>query len=409
MTRVLLLAAILLLGQGCSASRKLTTYLEMHPHDPPLVIRKIPFQVRWVKDLSRGRMILFHPAAYLRPTLDPDGKRLYVGTERNELLCLDLRQGKVLWSYPTAGRIESPPLVHGERIYAGDDAGNLYALTRKEGRFLWRYTTSASILSELRYAAGKILFATTTNELYAVDAQQGTWSWQAGRDFPRDITIDRISSPAVDGDRVYIGFSDGFLGAYALENGAELWTRQLMKGGRFNDIDATPVVDERAIYVAGYPDRFFALDKTNGHELWHFEEGGVERAAMAGDTIYLSTLTGHVHALRKKDGKRLWSFFCRDRYDAIFSDTFVTYGGNPTAPALLGDYLVVGTGEKDLFLLDRHDGTPLVRFPLVYGTSVPPLTRPGSIFVVTNGARLIHFSISPASASSPPMTPHPES
>jgi hypothetical protein len=67
-----------------------------------------------------------------------DGKRLYVGAS-DGLHAFDLADGRPVWHFPTARRIEAAPVVAGGVVYAAGHDHYLYALEAATGRELWRY------------------------------------------------------------------------------------------------------------------------------------------------------------------------------------------------------------------------------------------------------------------------------
>jgi|GEM_PF-2944812 len=87
------------------------------------------------------------------------------------------------------------------------------------------------------------------------------------------------AQPIVKGDTVYLGAWDGFLYALNTEDGAVKWKVDL---GRTNSrlcvpetagITSAPVVTDKAIYIGGGDDHFYALDPQNGNTLWKVKSG----------------------------------------------------------------------------------------------------------------------------------------
>jgi outer membrane protein assembly factor BamB len=59
------------------------------------------------------------------------GDKMYLGTTRGEVLCVDVSNGNVLWSYSASG-INSPvrfqPSIMNGRIFFGTDSGTVYCI-----------------------------------------------------------------------------------------------------------------------------------------------------------------------------------------------------------------------------------------------------------------------------------------
>ena len=43
-----------------------------------------------------------------------------------------IHKGKVIWTFPTHGRVDSSPVVVGNRIFFGSTDGRIYALDRAD-------------------------------------------------------------------------------------------------------------------------------------------------------------------------------------------------------------------------------------------------------------------------------------
>ncbi|MBO11719.1 MAG: serine/threonine protein kinase, partial [Planctomycetaceae bacterium] len=80
--------------------------------------------------------------------------RVYASTLGGELLCLDLKSGKLLWKYLSAAKPEpdtfipgfpSAPTVAADSVYVGDEDGVFHAVDRKTGKKRWLFQTQAEI------------------------------------------------------------------------------------------------------------------------------------------------------------------------------------------------------------------------------------------------------------------------
>jgi len=115
-------------------------------------------------------------------------------------------------------------------------------------------------------------------------------------------------------------------------------------------MQATPVVQDGIMYVTG-PNQLYALDATNGRQLWSYSEpqhdgilseGGIgtnRGATIAGDRVFMVTDHAHVLGFNRFTGQKLW--------DAEMGSHLESYSA--TSPPLpVGDLLVVGVagGEE---------------------------------------------------------------
>jgi hypothetical protein len=73
------------------------------------------------------------------------GDRLYVaGKDEHTLHALDIKDGRRLWQFTAAGRIDSPPTVHGELVLFGCADGRVYCLRAVDGELVWRFRAAPS-------------------------------------------------------------------------------------------------------------------------------------------------------------------------------------------------------------------------------------------------------------------------
>jgi outer membrane protein assembly factor BamB len=101
------------------------------------------------------------------------------------------------------------------------------------------------------------------------------------------------SSPAVSGDLAVIGSKDGFLYALETQTGRLRW-----KTAVGEVVTAPPVIGDGVVCIqAGGT---FALDSATGNVVWRAALAGAVQSVpvLAGDTIYLASLSGEVYALR---------------------------------------------------------------------------------------------------------------
>ena len=108
--------------------------------------------------------------------------RSYVGSHYDyTLYALDAVTGAPIWSYPTAGYIDSTATVAAGVVYIGSGDNNLYALDAATGDFRWAYLTGGAVGSPV-VATGVVYFGSADLNLYAVNASTGAliWKYQIG-------------------------------------------------------------------------------------------------------------------------------------------------------------------------------------------------------------------------------------
>ena len=84
----------------------------------------------------------------LRGRLTPpvvSGDRVYVAAkDEHTLHAFDIKNGRSLWHFTAAGRIDSPPSVYGGLVLFGCADGRVYCLRDSDGELVWRFTAAPS-------------------------------------------------------------------------------------------------------------------------------------------------------------------------------------------------------------------------------------------------------------------------
>jgi outer membrane protein assembly factor BamB len=152
---------------------------------------------------------------------------VYFGSWDSWFYALDARTGAQKWRFhggedPVAhnqvGFQSSAAVVDGT-VYVGCRDSNLYALDAATGKEKWKFNNAGSwVITSPAVARGRVIFATSDSSLFhMVDAQTGKpIAKQQAKAY-------MFGSPAVAGDIVYQGVTNGTLEARDLDSGDLLW------------------------------------------------------------------------------------------------------------------------------------------------------------------------------------------
>ncbi|MHC4797796.1 MAG: outer membrane protein assembly factor BamB family protein, partial [Planctomycetota bacterium] len=141
----------------------------------------------------------YSPVSKSLPTIPTAaGGLIFLGDNHGMVKAIDAADGKLKWSYATAGPIMQPPTIWNGRAYVGSGDGYIYALEAATGRLLWRFRAApaqrkimvyGSLISAwpvnsgvmvkdgIAYAAAGIIDYDGTY-VYALDAVTGKIKWQ---------------------------------------------------------------------------------------------------------------------------------------------------------------------------------------------------------------------------------------
>jgi outer membrane protein assembly factor BamB len=215
-----------------------------------------------------------------------------------------------------------------------------------------------------------------------------------------------VSSPLVDGDRVYVAairdasFRSTSGVVYCLDRatGQELW--HFDNGGGLQHMYSSPCLAQGCLYLgegmhANNLCKFYCLDAATGRKRWHFETAGhIESSPCVADgKVFFGSGDDGVYCLDAATGARRWQFQAAVHVDA--------------SPAVVGRRLYAGSGVSrsyrttEVFCLDTDTGRPLWRVPTdlpVWGS--PALAGDDVFFGLGNGRldRSAEFPAKPAGA-----------
>lgn len=109
---------------------------------------------------------------------------LFIGTSQ-ELHCLDLKTGKIKWTFCPYGlegeHMYSQPLIENDNIYLGDREGFVYCLSAKDGNVIWKTQTGDGDRNQVNATVnlkGNFLYVVNIcRRLLVVDKRNGKIQW----------------------------------------------------------------------------------------------------------------------------------------------------------------------------------------------------------------------------------------
>lgn len=151
---------------------------------------------------AKGSWINGAPAVY--------NNRIYFGTSDSfSILSLDSETGKIVFDKPAKSFIFSSPAIVGNKLYIGTFAGFLYEMDCNSGKLRAVFSTGAST------ANGKVYLNPDSTFNMAKVFPDASWNGMLQSVKNLYSTGSILSSPTIDGSRLYFGSTNGFV--YALE------------------------------------------------------------------------------------------------------------------------------------------------------------------------------------------------
>lgn len=325
MMRVAVLAAALALG-GCS---------NLQTSSNKFVIEK-----RWTRSTLEGEYLAGRRLHRFQPIVTE--KLIIAANSIDGIVAYDRSSVARRWRISIKDGVEGGAQLADGILYFGAGDGQFYAVNPDNGLVLWTYPLKAEGIAEPLIQGETVYVLGGNNVLHVLNAKTGKLNWVYNRREASNISVRGGSRPALSGDLVLVGFSDGALVALNKGSGSMAWEANLNRNKRFRDVDATPVVDGDMIFASSYDGSLYALGLSDGKILWSVDEGGYSEVLVNGNAVYYSTTTGKTMALDRGTGKIIWS---KDNPRGI-----------ATGPVLIKDVLVVGEMDGALRFLDSRTG-----------------------------------------------------
>ena len=210
-------------------------------------------------------------------------------------------KGERLWDVELKGNDWWPscyivPIVLGDRVIITSRVG-AYALDRKTGETLWSLDGNYRGCS----AVGPYIYAIRNNLATAIDPADKRVVWEG-----TEKLGDSGSAPAVAGGTMVVGDADGRVCAFSTRTCKLLWTYQTgtsvssLQPYKRNesDVNSSPAISGDTVYVGASDGCLYALSLKTGEKLWSHNVGVpiASSPAICGNAVYVGAYDGNVYA-----------------------------------------------------------------------------------------------------------------
>nr|WP_320141954.1 PQQ-binding-like beta-propeller repeat protein [uncultured Cohaesibacter sp.] len=308
-------------------------------------------------------------------------------------------QGARVWSAKAAirggdsdERAAARPVSVGGRVAVYSPDGDVSLYNASNGGRIWNVSVrpqnekGVSIGGAVTMDSARVFAATGFSELVALDAGSGRRLWSFQLDAPAR------GAPVVVGNTVLAVSATNSLFAVNVSDGGELWTFEGIPQGTGLLGSGAPAVSGNTVLFSGTSGELVALDIKSGEMRWSDTiVQGTRRYAISGISaiaggpvvsdgiVYASSVSGNTIALRIRDGERVW-----DRSL-----------GSVHAPVVAGNSIFVVDLDDRIVALNKKNGKirwssqlPSVRSKKKSTSWAGPVLAGSRLWVTSNDGKL---------------------
>ena len=348
---------------------------------PPTELEDISSTVKvrsvWSKDVGVG---LDEAFVDLQPAITDS--EIFTVDREGQVTSLSVGSGNVNWQVELETTITGGVGYGDGLIVVGDNRGEVFVLDADNGSIIWKKELSSVMLSAPLVQDNVLVVRTGDGRVFGLSAENGSQIWVYDRGVPV-LTLRGNSSPVLGGrELVFTGFDSGKVAAVGVQHGRLLWeANAAVPRGRSDlerlvDIDGSMILVGRVLYVSTYQGRIVAIDALEGEILWAKEMSSY--AGMSADErhIYVTDSDSNLWAVDRVSGDMLW------KQDKLAYRKL-------TAPASVGEYVLVGDFEGYVHIISRLDGELIGREKIDGdGFHVQPQSVDETLYIYGNGGTL---------------------
>lgn len=187
-----------------------------------------------------------------------------------------------------------------------------------------------------------------------------------------------------DGQTVYVSYSSHVY-QVNLANGSEIGRFPLEPKGKTTFYAPPAVTEDGNLLLGGYDFVFYSVKPGSEQANWIFDEAKdryVGGALIEGDLVFAPSADGHLFALRRSTGEKVWEFLAEH---ALWG-----------RPAFDGERLYVASMDHHVYALDPDTGEEIWKTEDLGGQIVtrPTISEDGRLFTTTQGSKTDDPSVS---------------
>jgi outer membrane protein assembly factor BamB len=264
---------------------------------------------------------------------------VYFGSGDGNVYALDAASGALKWKFKTGDVVHASPAIADGTVFIGSWDSYFYAIDAARGQEKWKFKTGedhdtynqVGIQSSAAVADGVVYFGCRDSHLYALDAASAEkkWAFSANGSWV-------VGSPAVREGKVYFPTSDSSL-LYEVDGR----TGKVLRSLSFNHwyLYSSPALAGDVLYIGSTQGKVAAVGLGDMKVLWSYETDASKQ---------------HSAEYVKPDGTPNGeALFHSDFYDDMVSgvERVMSMGAILSSPVVAGDVVYVGSADGNIYAL----------------------------------------------------------
>jgi outer membrane protein assembly factor BamB len=265
-----------------------------------------------------------------------DEHRAYIPLQSGQVVALNRETGASEWSIDA--KTSWPALVDKGSVYIAT-AREVVAVRATNGESMWTSSLDGDVMAVPALQGTTLVILTKPDQLRALRTSDGSEIWKSMiRALPGAVTM------AADTTGVNI-VAGSTVTRFSLDGGQFEWEREL------SGTLGSPAVAGNRVFVGSTDNYLYALDAGNGRLAWRVRAGGdVVGAGVDDRFVYVASLDNLLRALHRGSGNQAWK---RDLATRTIAP-----------PATFGGIVIVSGNDPTLSTFDATTGQPIAKFSL---------------------------------------------
>lgn len=220
------------------------------------------FRVAWSKNLDPEYVSGNLPIGLGAPRIFND--IVYMGSISGVMMAYDLETGRMLWSQKEKTPLGGPVEFFKDQVAYGGLNGRLFVRHYLTGKLKYAIDLGAPIESAPHFMNDRLLVYLRGHQIVQLDAETGKILWAYKRAVPVTTTLQRTTRPLILGNKIIVGFADGFVGALSRDEGLIIWETKIVDQSKFIDVDLNPVLAGGVVVTGSPSGDLKAINPDNG-------------------------------------------------------------------------------------------------------------------------------------------------